>query len=183
MRDTWCRLFVCSGALLAAGTLSAAERGQIGFGLGYPGGFLSYQATERLSLRPTLGLGRSSINGWHFDLGATALYHTRPGRTFSPYVGVGFAYHHRDPYHYGPIVLGSTIIEPHPGTPTDWSRRNVTAHALVGLELTVSRRFSLFGELSGRYQSGRFYEFEQDQFRRASPWSLHPKLGLTFKLR
>jgi hypothetical protein len=89
---------------------------------------LSYQLSDRVQVRPLLGLGHSSIGGWFYGLGAEASYQFGHGRSWTPYVGAGFRYNHHDA---APLSLGNYA----------------TYSAAGGLEYTISRRVGLFAEM------------------------------------
>jgi hypothetical protein len=88
---------------------------------------LSYQLSDRVQIRPLMGLGHSSLGGWYYGLGTEASYQFRPGRSWTPYVGAGFRYDHHD---------------------AQWGMRSYTSYsAAAGLEYTISRRFGVFAEM------------------------------------
>jgi len=181
----------CGFLMMVAAQASAAEKGQFGIHLGAeyemndygwggntvaPSLAFSYQATDRLSLRPSLALAHSSSSGWHFGLGGTALYHLRPHRKLSPYVGAGFRF--RD--------LGPVANEPWMGDlqPDLSSRKYSTFSVMVGAEYSVTRRLSVFGEAEGLYSTGRHYRGEGNDLHLGSGrFEVRPVVGLTLKLR
>jgi hypothetical protein len=184
---------IVSGGFLWLGAMaaSAAEKGQFGIHLGAARSFddnglrsdslspdfsLSYQLSDRLSLRPSLALGHGS--GWSFGLGGTAFYHLRPHRRVSPYLGLGVRYDD-----YGPVAdLTGLGLGDFP--PDLSSRRYTTFSAIVGTEYTVTRRLSVFAEVEGRYSTGRHYRRAGDQLRLGTgAFSVRPVVGLTLKLK
>jgi hypothetical protein len=182
---------VSGGFLLWGGVAAtAAEKGQFGIHLGaarsFSDGFgtddlspdlsLSYQVTDRLSLRPSLALGHG--NGWSYGLGGTALYHLRPHRRLSPYVGLGARHDN-----YGPVAdLSGLGLGNFP--PDLSSRRYTTLSAMAGTEYTLTRRLSVFAEVEARYSTGRHYRRTGDQLRLGTgAFRIRPVVGLTLKLR
>jgi hypothetical protein len=183
---------IVSGGFLLVGVMaaSAAEKGQFGIHLGAARSFngphdqdwlspdlsLSYQLSSHLSLRPSLALGHG--NGWAFGLGGTALYHLRPHRRLSPYLGLGLRYDN-----HGPVAdLAGLGLGNFP--PDLSSRRYTTFSALVGTEYTLTRRLSVFAEVEGQYATGRHYRRTGDELRLGTgAFRVRPVVGLTLKLR
>lgn len=192
-------LAVAGLAAVAAGNASAAAPGQIGvhvgvartphsqmFGVRRLGSDLSfsYQLTERLSLRPSLSLGHSKTGGWAWQLGGTGLYHFRPRKRLSPYLGAGLRYRTRDAFGTArPELLWSELGLP--PFPADESSRHYLQLSLIGgTEYSISRRLSLFAEVEGTYRTGRHYGFDGRDWRLGSGgFDVRPVGGLTLKLR
>jgi hypothetical protein len=179
MRATGWIAVLCATVLAQAAPVVAAEKGQIGVHLGLapdetPGarrpalGFeLSYQLSERLSLRPSLSLAHSSASEWSFSLGGDAFYHFRPGKAWSPYVGAGLLFRYRDP-----VSLPAELqIAPLP----DRVHRSLTFSTALGIERSLGRRLSLFGEMRAAYTPAG-HPFEER-------FDVTPIVGMTLKLR
>ena len=192
-------LAVAGLAAVAPGNASAAEPGQIGVHLGVaqtprsqlfgdqrlgPDLSFSYQLTERLSLRPALSLSHSKSGGWAWQLGGTGLYHFRPRKRLSPYLGAGLTYRTRDAFGTArPDLLWSELGLP-PFPADESSRHYFRLSAMVGAEYSISRRLSLFGEVEGTYRTGRHYDFDGADLRLARDrFNVRPVVGLTLKLR
>jgi hypothetical protein len=71
---------------------------------------IGYYFTDRLSVRPSLGLAFSGQYGTTFNLGGDTRFDLLPGSRFNPYLTAGFNYV-RDPYLVpdGPSAPGGTL--------------------------------------------------------------------------
>jgi hypothetical protein len=170
-------------AALAAASVEAAEKGQIGLSAATSNNYsVAFQVSDRLSLRPSFSLGHSTVNGWFFGVGGMAYHHLQPGRRLSPYVGAGFAWHHSDPWRR-PDRIGDLAVRPGFYLPADASRRYATFTGAAGLEFSINRRFSVFAELDSSYSTGRHYDFSDGAWRPDSGPNIRPLFGVTLKLR
>ncbi len=184
---------VSAGMLCAAVTGWSAEKGQLGVllgaqpasgnssafgvdGISTNAGF-SYQISDRFSLRPTLGFGHASEMGWFWNMGGVALYHFRPERSLSPYLGLGAGFRARG------RDASSSYAPPFGAYPRDASRLAGTFSALGGVEYKLGRRVSLYAELEASQWTGRHYELRDSAWQRRSGPELRPTFGLTFYLR
>lgn len=108
--------------------LAAPELGGLGFG---------YYFTDRISLRPSLGFGHSSLEGTFYTVGGSLRYYLRPQRRLAPYVEAHAAYVHNQ-------VVPLDASDPSRGY-------EVEAHGArlglgAGLRYGLNRRFALFSE-------------------------------------
>ena len=199
MRGIRKQAFLCTVAALLASASIAAEKGQIGIHLGTattiqderpfgvnrleprPSVGFSYQLSDRISLRPAFGFGHSSDSGWFFSLGTTALYHFRPKKAFSPYLGAGFIWHHHDPFPKSLLSLSGSSA-PGFAPPPLGSRRYASFRAVGGIEYTLSRRLAVFSEIGLSQKTGEHYELTESGWKREG-LKVTPVVGFTFNLR
>lgn len=109
------RLFAASVVLLGLTTPVFAEEQGLVFldAMTTPGRHfgIGYYFTDRLSIRPSLGIGFSGQYGTTFNLGGDARFDLLPGRRVSPYLTAGFNYI-RDQYLLTYDSRGVTTGEP-----------------------------------------------------------------------
>jgi hypothetical protein len=135
------RLLVASLVLLGFSTGAVAQdRGSVAFDLmtsaGRHAGF-GYYITDRLSLRPSLGVGFSSEFGTELNLGTDLRYEFLTGSRLSPYATAGFSYM-RSPYLVQYDASGSLM----PTAGSDVARYG----AGVGLRTRIKYGLSVVGE-------------------------------------
>ena len=123
---------------------------------------VGYYFTDRLSIRPSLGIGYSGQYGTTFNLGADARYELLPTSRFSPYLTAGVSYV-RDPYlvTYDPnsgVTPGQTPGQ-RPGQTPGYSSgqtSNVTRFgAGAGFRTRIKYGLSLVGE--GRVMNSELF--------------------------
>ncbi|HEY6552085.1 MAG TPA: hypothetical protein VI669_01950 [Vicinamibacteria bacterium] len=117
---------------------------------------IGYYVTDRLSIRPSLGIGHSQQLGTTFNFGADTRFELLPDRRFSPYLTAGFNYV-RDPYLVPYDPTGASL-----GRLTNVARYGGGA----GFRTRIKYGLSLVGE--GRVMnselrdgSGAFYQGQQ----------------------
>ena len=142
MRRAVLLLAVVLGA--TSSTFAQSNRGAFGVdamfaptsGLGF-----AYYVTDGLSLRPWLGLGYSSYQGFFANVGGQLRYEFASGWSVSPYLSASAQYSHSDV---------AAIAEPAPGAPggtqvvTQGNGARLGTGA--GLRFRVSSELSLFAE-------------------------------------
>jgi hypothetical protein len=205
------RAALCLAVCAAAPLAEAAEKGQIGLSLktssplgsSHTGPVLSFQLSPRLALRPHFGLGfgrgsRYDAESGRFedagrryllDLGGTGVLTLRPGKAWSPYVGLGLTYSYADPptlFAAGDPRRGETLLGTAPPAPV--TRRNfVTASGLAGVQYTINRRFTVFGEIGAAATPGDRYDWDGSRWQKASAFDaqrpFRSGVGLTVNLR
>jgi len=128
----------------ASPALAQSNRGAFGIdamfaptsGLGF-----AYYVTDRLSIRPWLGVGYSSYQGFFANVGGQVRYEFGSGWTVSPYVSASAQYSHSD---------AAAIAEPAPGarggTQVVTQGNGAQFGTGAGLRLRVSNDMSLFAE-------------------------------------
>jgi hypothetical protein len=184
-------VILCFAVCSAAAVAEPAEKGQIGVSLKLSPLWdvdrarpvASFQLSPRFAIRPHLGFGfgRERRVGpvtavfedggrlLNFDLGATGVFTLRPGKSWSPYGGVGLTYSYADPV--APFFRledgGVPVIGPQPAAPAT-PRNFVTVSALAGLQYRINRRFTLFGEVGMAATPGERYEWTGRDWRRLS---------------
>jgi hypothetical protein len=103
---------------------------------------LGYYVTDGLSLRPWLGLGYSSHQGFFANVGGQLCYELGSGWTVSPFLSVSAQYSHSDAAALAQPARGGTSGSPRPVTQGSGAQLGAGA----GLRLRVSSDISLFGE-------------------------------------
>ena len=201
---------LCLAACAFAAVAEPAEKGQIGVGVKLStladvdrvGPLASFQLTDRFALRPYLGLGLgrdrqvAGATVWSedssvlrsLDLGTTGVFSLRPGKAWSPYAGVGLIYSYADPI--APFFRyddrGVPVFGPQPAAPAS-PRHFVTVSTLAGLQYTINRRFTLFGEVGVAATPGERYEWTGREWRQLSAWDarrpFRSGFGLTFNFK
>jgi hypothetical protein len=102
---------------------------------------IGYYVTDRLSIRPSLGVAFSGQYGTTFNLGGDTRFDLLPGSRWSPYLTAGFNFI-RDPYLTPYDPTGSSLGQ----------ARNVTRYGGgVGFRTRIKYGLSLMGE--GRVMS------------------------------
>jgi hypothetical protein len=200
-------LIVCAATPLA----QPAEQGQIGLSLktssplasSHTGPVLSFQLSPRLALRPHFGLGlgrgtrydaesgRFEYAGrrYLFDLGGTGVLTLRPGKAWSPYVGAGLTYSYADPptlFALDDPTRDTPVFGAAPPAPV--TRRNfLTVSGLAGVQYSINRRLTLFGEIGAAATPGDRYEWDGSRWQKASAFDakrpFRSGVGLTVNLR
>lgn len=134
------RLLAASVVLVGlAAPVLAQERGSVVLdAMTTPGRHfgLGYYVTDRLSLRPSLGIAFSGQYGTTFNLGADSRFDLMPSSRLSPYLTAGFNLI-RDPYLVPYEATGSAL-----GETTTAARYGAGA----GFRAHVKYGLSLFGE-------------------------------------
>jgi hypothetical protein len=100
---------------------------------------LAYYVTDGLSLRPWLGLGYSSYQGFFANVGAQLRYEVASGWTVSPYLSASAQYSHSE---------AAAIVEPGAtgGSQLALQGSGGRFGAGAGLRFRVTSDVSLFGE-------------------------------------
>jgi hypothetical protein len=138
------RLFAASVVLVSLSAPAIAqERGSVFLdAMTTPGRHfgIGYYVTDRLSVRPSLGLAFSGQYGTTFNLGADTRFDLLPGSRFNPYLTAGFNYV-RDPYlvTYDPTGSGS-------GSALGGSSNVARYGAGVGFRTRIKYGLALVGE-------------------------------------
>ena len=144
------RLLATSVVVLGLSTsVMAQERGSFALdAMTTPGRHFGagYYVTDKLSLRPSLGIGYSGQYGTTFNLGADARWELLPGSRFSPYLTASFNY------------LRSPYVQYDPGGSSPLSASSDVARygAGLGLRTRLKYRLSLVGE--GRVMNSELRE-------------------------
>jgi hypothetical protein len=121
---------------------------------------MGYYITDRLSIRPSLGIGYSGQYGTTFNLGTDARFDLMPTNRFSPYLTAGFNYI-RDPYLVTSDPSGVTTVTPGqtPGGPPSYApgdTSNVTRFGGgAGFRARIKYGLSLVGE--GRVMNSELF--------------------------
>jgi len=143
------RLFATSLALLSlSAPAMAQERGSLTLdAMTTPGrhfGF-AYYITDRLSLRPSLGVGYSAQYGTEINLGSDVRFELRPGGRVSPYLTGSFNY----------LRSPALVQYDASGSPQSSADPNVARYgAGLGFRTQLKYRLALIGE--GRVMSSAF---------------------------
>jgi hypothetical protein len=169
MQEVSVRLFAASVVLVSLSAPAIAqERGSMVLdAMTTPGRHfgIGYYVTDRLSVRPSLGIAFSGQYGTTFNLGADTRFDLLPSSRFSPYLTAGFNYV-RDPYlvAYDPtgISLGGSTNVARYGAGAGFRTRIKYGLSLVGEGRVMNSelRDAPGGSFSGQQavQSGAHFE-------------------------
>jgi opacity protein-like surface antigen len=174
------RLFALSLALttLAASAPAAEEKGSWSVDLeATPNqrlGF-AYYASDRFSLRPSLGGGYSTLNGAFANLGLDLRFELRPRKKVTPYAMAGIVYLHNRASIDGGAETLVTIRDP----------QAARFGAGLGLRGRITDRLSVFAE--GRVTRMAFDDLvsttDAGRFPLEKPTRFETGLGFTFRLK
>jgi hypothetical protein len=147
-------LLVFSLILLGPAAASAQERGQAGLAMGYPAVGLMWHVTDDIALRPDVAVSKGSTtstsgfstDSWSVGVGLSALFYVARWDSLRAYVSPHVAYTKSK----SSTETGSPIL---PSIETTGSSYGVAGS--FGTQYSLSRRFSVFGEVGLSYSHGR----------------------------